>query len=154
MDYETIVYGCNCNQSRKTCYIETSDIGWEKGEVTEIALPIYGGFTLDDGVFISVADFMNNSPNKLVKMVLKDHYGEEVSIQEVLANSKNLEYHEDYILCYFTVDKDLSDLLPPGSYTLFVYLQKLLPNLEIETGKRFIFNKMVTGPDGLEVTIY
>jgi hypothetical protein len=152
MDYEEIVYSCNC-QNHKNCYLDCKEISWDRGEITEVELPIYGGFTLDDNTFISIADFMEGSSTKLVRMVLRDHYGDEVNVQEVLANSPDIEYYDDHISCYFSVDDGLSKLLAPGSYVLYVYIQNIIPSVNSKSPETTVFNEMVTGPEGLEIII-
>lgn len=146
MDYETIVYG-NCCCNSQDCYLGCEEISWDRGEITEIELPIFGGFTLDDEVFISVKDFIKGSKTKSIVMILKDHYGKNVNTQEVNSDSKNIEYFDDHISCYYVVDGELSNSLYPGSYTLFVYLRNTV------NGKT-IFNKLVTSHSGLETTIF
>lgn len=153
MDYETIVYGCNCKTTGK-CYIGCQGLSWSYGEITEVELPILGGFSLSNGDVISISDFMRESSTKFVKMVLKDHYGVEVNVQKALADSPEIEYHDDgSISSYFIVDKKLSDQLRPGSYTLYVYIQNIVPPVNKKFTEKTIFNEMVTDLEGLEITI-
>jgi hypothetical protein len=154
MDYEEIVYNCS-SYSNRSCYLDCPEsLGWDRGEVIEIELPIYGGFYLEDNNFISIPDFMGNVSTKSVKMVLKDSTGEEVDIQRVSADSKEMYYSDNHISCYYSVDEKLSKKLIPGSYNLFVYIQNIIPFINSEFPERTIFNKMVTSPEGLEITIY
>ena len=154
MDYETIVYGTNSSTTCRNCYIDSPEVlGWDRGEVTEIELPIYGGFTLSDGTFISISDFMKDSYTKLVRMTLKDYLGETVDSQEVLANSADIEYREDSISCFYVVDRELSDSLHPGSYTLYVQIEDIIPIPNSKITEKTVFSKMVTRPEGLEIII-
>ena len=154
MDYENIVYNCNCPNSNQACWLGCKDLGWDSGEITEIELPIFGGFTTDGDCFISITDFMGGSSTKLVRMVLQDHLGDTVDIQEVLANSKDMEYYEDHLSCYYVVDQELSGKLKPGSYSLYVYLVNRVSEATEKQKEEIVFNKMVTGPSGLSITIY
>lgn len=152
MDYGKIVYDCNTAEC-KGCHIRLGEITWCQGEITEIELPIYGGFTLDDNTFISISDFMGYSPTKSVKMVLKDRYGDEVNVQEVRADSSDLEYYDDRISCYFIVDEELSKVLTSGSYFLYIYIQNVIDDHRNSPKKRTVFNETATGPDGLKIII-
>lgn len=152
MDYETIVYGDNY-QEDSGCYLKKKEVSWDRGEITEVELPIFGGFTLDDGTFISISDFMRDSYTKSIKMVLRDYYEDEVAVQEVSAMSKELEYYDDHLSCYFIVDDKLSQSLAPGSYSLYVYIQNKIFCSADESSVKSVFNEMVTGPSGLEIII-
>lgn len=152
MDFETVIPEQPCCQNTSPCRIEMDcEITWDCGEAVDVRLPICGGFQVGDS-FISVADFIGESETKHIKMVLINFLGEEVDIQ--LAYSDSLEYIEEgNVICYYEVDKSLSEQLRPGSYQLYVYLVNTLPAINENVGERTILNTLLTCQDGLEVTI-
>ena len=151
MDYETIVYGSDRPEEIK-CQVKCDGISWDRGEILEVELPIFGGFTLQDGSFISIQDFMYGCKTKYIEMALKDSRGEIVSKQVSDHSLGNIEYHSSHISGYFIVDEELSESIFPGSYTLHVYIKNRLP-ADRGLKARTVFSKMITNPSGIEVTV-
>lgn len=154
MDYETLVYD-KC--PKHCCGIKLDEeLLWTAGEVTEIALPIFGGIWLEEeNILVTPEDFLKGSDTKYVKMVLSNFLGEVVNTQIAKANS-DIVYSNDekgIATCYFEVDEELSKTLKPGTYLLEVSMVNTLPEIEGILPERTIFNLMVSKPGGIDVTI-
>ena len=154
MDYETIVFD-KCPKHH--CGIKLDEeVLWTAGEVTELALPIFGGIWVEeDRVLVTPEDFLKGSDTKYVKMVLSNFLGEVVNTQIAMANS-DIVYSNDGLgvaTCYFEVDEELSNTLKPGTYSLEVSMVNTLPAVEGYLPERTIFNLMVSKPGGIDVTI-
>lgn len=149
MDYETIEI--NCNKACK-CHIDQNlDLGWEKGELAELRIPIFGYIEVG-GLNISTSDFLIGSNTKSIRMVLKNLWDEEIDIQEMPASQ--LDFEGDTAIAYFVVDEHLTNRANPGSYNLFAYLVNKIPPVTEAFEEKTLMNMLLTCPEGLEVTVY
>lgn len=149
MDYETVEIDC-CKKPRY--YIDPNfELGWERGELAELRLPICGNIEAD-GLNLSMADLLIGSNTKYVRMVLKDIWDEIVEIQEITA--KEIDFEDELAIAYFEVDEVLSNRLRSGSYNLFVYLINKVPPATEVLKEKTTMNMLLTCPEGLEVTVY
>lgn len=151
MDYETVIPEQPAVREQPYWLEHQMNLGWEKGEITEIRLTLCGDFIVNDQILVSVDDFIGDSSTKHFYMVLKDFNDEEVDIQ--VAYSEDLEYNPSRVSGYYYVDQELSDKLRPGSYHLFVYLRNTLPEVNEEVPERTILNMLLTDPDGIDITV-
>ena len=146
MDYETVILESPCEPSNnyRTCRAELEEQAiWSQGELVDLAIPIIGGFYTSDNVFVSIAEYLCG--NRAIKMVLLNHFGEEVDVQ--IAKVENIDFEEDQITCYYEIDQKLSENLKPGSYQLYVYLVN-------EVSEKTTINTLLTCSDGIDVTIF
>ena len=90
MDYEKIVYDCECKEDQ-SCYVCCEPLSWDRGELIEVELPIVGELELGGEVY-TPAEFLEGSSTKYAKIVLQDLFGEIVDTQVVMADSDDVIY--------------------------------------------------------------
>lgn len=151
MDYETILVEDEFRGPSKPCYLDHDmDLGWERGELTEIRLTLRGNFIVNDDTVITIDDFLYDSSTKFIYMVLKD-FNDEI-VDEQIAYMEDLEYGPESIAAYFHVDQELTDKARPGSYHLFVFLRNVVPNPSNNKGTNLL-NVLLTDSDGIEILV-
>ena len=96
-----------------------------------------------DNIYMSIMNFLKDSPTKYLRFDMQNFRGDVINTQIIRAS--DLTYVEDKVYAKYKITPELSAMMVPEQYRLFIYL---IDEVQGETGdsqdNKIIYNKCLT----------
>lgn len=101
--------------------------------------------------YIPIVDFLKGSKTKYLKFVMQNFRGEEINTQVIRA--EDLDYSGDCVTAKYKINDELSAIMVPEQYRLFIYLIDEEPaDPESSSEPTIIYNKCLT-ENGIQIRV-
>lgn len=97
---------------------------WSFGSTMSMKIILEDDFALttsdEQNLYVPIAEVLKNSPTKFLRFDLKDFRGCVIDQRDIKAS--DFEYEDDKVTLIYKVSEELSAIMIPNDYNLYIYL--------------------------------